>query len=124
MLVQQVALVPIDVPRPLTRIRLLWHQGATTELTVVRPHRMESVRTSPEVLAQIREAQTATVDNPIHPLNGQTLAVRRIVSAGRVRVLHAYHPDGGTIFLPGALQRPPPAWAGQRPGRPLLHRRR
>lgn len=55
LLVKQLALVPIDVPRAMTRVRLLWHTGATTEIEVVRPFRMESVRTPPDMLAQIRE---------------------------------------------------------------------
>ncbi len=36
-LVHEVALVPIDVPRRMTRIRILWHTGAVTEATVERP---------------------------------------------------------------------------------------
>lgn len=60
---------------------------------------------------------SVTVANPIHPLNGQTLTVRYIVRAGAVRVVHADHPDGGTIVLPESVLV---ADAGIDPGRHAL----
>ena len=38
--------------------------------------------------------------NPIHPLDGQTLPVRRTQVLGGIRVVIADHPEGGVIALP------------------------
>lgn len=65
LLVKQVALVPEDVPQQLTRLRILWHTGATTELIVERPRGMEALRTSTEVLDLIRELLAEHTDAEI-----------------------------------------------------------
>lgn len=44
--------------------------------------------------------------NPIHPLNGHTLAVRHVARIGGLRVVVAEHPDGGTLTLPGDAHAP------------------
>lgn len=42
---------------------------------------------------------TVTVANPIHPLNGQILAVRHVTCLAGVRVVVVEHPAGGTLTL-------------------------
>jgi hypothetical protein len=54
LLVQQIALVPEDLPRRQTRVRLLWHGGAATELTVDRPDKYDALATPPAILELIR----------------------------------------------------------------------
>lgn len=41
--------------------------------------------------------------NPIHPLDGQNLAVRHVTRLAGVRVVLAEHPDGGTLSLPESV---------------------
>lgn len=48
MLIQEVALSPIDLPERTTRIQVLWVTGATTDITVPRPGPGSAMRT-PEV---------------------------------------------------------------------------
>lgn len=46
LLVKQVALFPVESPTRQTRIAILWHTGATTELMVKRPTSREKLSTS------------------------------------------------------------------------------
>ncbi len=55
LLIQEVVLSPVDVPKRATRIRILWKTGAITELQTPRPTFSESRRTSPQVIAEIRQ---------------------------------------------------------------------
>lgn len=55
LLVRQVALTPIDSPSRQTRVDLLWHTGATTQLTVARPSRAEKFQTPQQVIEMIRQ---------------------------------------------------------------------
>jgi DNA invertase Pin-like site-specific DNA recombinase len=53
MLISQVTLTPIDVPQRVTRIQVLWHTGAVSELTVPRPADRARPRT-PELVEFVR----------------------------------------------------------------------
>jgi hypothetical protein len=55
MLVREVTLSPIDVPAPMTRVQVLWHTGAVSDLTVPRRRRGEGRITAPEAHAAIRQ---------------------------------------------------------------------
>jgi DNA invertase Pin-like site-specific DNA recombinase len=55
LLIQEVVLSPVEVPRRATRIRLLWKTGAITELLTPRPTLADSRRTSPQVIAAVRQ---------------------------------------------------------------------
>lgn len=44
LLVQQVALTPVDIPRRTTRIEILWHTGAVTDTTANRPRQFPARR--------------------------------------------------------------------------------
>ncbi|MBW1880784.1 MAG: recombinase family protein [Deltaproteobacteria bacterium] len=65
LLVRQVALVPEDVPRRQTRVRVLWHTGAVTELVVERPEKYDAIRTSPEVIQAIQQLMPNHTDAEI-----------------------------------------------------------
>jgi DNA invertase Pin-like site-specific DNA recombinase len=54
LLIQQVVLSPVDVPRRSTQIRLLWKTGATVELRVPRPSLEDTRRMPPQVIAEVR----------------------------------------------------------------------
>jgi DNA invertase Pin-like site-specific DNA recombinase len=54
MLVQQVTLTPIDVPRRLTRIQVLWCTGAVTDFTIPRPRWTTAHTTTEGALEMIR----------------------------------------------------------------------
>jgi len=55
LLVQQVALTPVEVPRRETEIRILWHTAATTELVVDRPRRVAGSPAPSDAVERIRE---------------------------------------------------------------------
>lgn len=88
LLIQQVALVPEDLPRRQTRVRILWHTGGTTEVLVDRPENHDIFRTPVDCIEIIRElmptqtdAQIAAVLTERHLLTGRrnpwtALAVR------------------------------------------------
>lgn len=65
LLVQQVALVPEDVPRRQTRARILWHTGSTTEVTVDRPENYEVLRTSAACIEIIQQLMSSHTDAQI-----------------------------------------------------------
>ncbi|QQR47396.1 MerR family transcriptional regulator [Myxococcus xanthus] len=54
LLIQEVVLVPLDVPQRSTRIRILWRTGAISELQVPRPCMDEARRMPPHVIGEIR----------------------------------------------------------------------
>jgi len=55
MVVQQVTLAPIEVPRRMTRVQVLWQTGATSDFTVPRKDKYVALITPPEALVHIRE---------------------------------------------------------------------
>ncbi len=71
MLVKQVALSPIESPGRQTRIAILWHTGATTELIVKRPTSGEKLSTPPQVIEAIRELTAGRTDAEIAELLNQ-----------------------------------------------------
>jgi DNA invertase Pin-like site-specific DNA recombinase len=54
-LVQEVALVPVDVPRRQTRVKVLWETGAVTEVLVERPSFDVAHTTAPATAERIRQ---------------------------------------------------------------------
>ena len=78
LLIQQVALVPEDLPCRQTRVRILWHTGGTTEVAVDRPENHDIFRTPADCIEIIRElmathtdAQLAAVLTGRHLLTGR-----------------------------------------------------
>jgi DNA invertase Pin-like site-specific DNA recombinase len=62
-LVQQIALTPVDGPPRQTRVQLLWHTEATTELVVPRPDKRERLRTPHVVVEAIARLTTGRTDD-------------------------------------------------------------
>ena len=67
----QVAITPVESPIRSTRIALLWHTGATTELMVKRPTTQEKLQTHPEIIEAVRELATGRTDAEIADLFNQ-----------------------------------------------------
>jgi DNA invertase Pin-like site-specific DNA recombinase len=65
LLVKQVAITPIDAPERSTRIQILWHTGATTELIATRPTMAEKLRTPNEVIQLVSELAMGRTDTEI-----------------------------------------------------------
>jgi hypothetical protein len=57
--IEAIALIPIEVPQRTTRLRVQWHSGAVTELVVPRPDRRHRLRTPDPAVARIREMAAA-----------------------------------------------------------------
>lgn len=55
MLVREVSLSPVDVPKRATCVRVLWQTGAVSELLVSRPSKGEAVATPPVLIERVRE---------------------------------------------------------------------
>lgn len=55
MLVSEVSLTPVDVPRRETRVQVLWQTGAVSDFTVPRPGKYLALSTPPQALALVRE---------------------------------------------------------------------
>lgn len=55
LVIEAVALHPIDVPKRTTRIRVQWNSGAVSELVIARPGQGERQMNAPEVVERIRE---------------------------------------------------------------------
>jgi len=55
LLVQQVSLTPVEVPQRTTLVQVLWHTGATTEITVDRPRYAAGKAAPGEAVERIRE---------------------------------------------------------------------
>jgi hypothetical protein len=64
LLIQEVVLVPVDVPQRSTRIRILWRTGATSELRVPRPTMDEARRMPSQVLEEIRRLARQHLSDP------------------------------------------------------------
>lgn len=95
LLVQQVALVPEDLPRRQTRVRLLWHTGGTTELTVERPENQDAFRTAPGCVAMIRQLMPTHTDAQLAAvLVGQHLRTGRGRPWTATAVCSARHANG------------------------------
>jgi DNA invertase Pin-like site-specific DNA recombinase len=73
LVIEAVALHPVDVPKRATRIRVQWHSGVVSELEVTRPGRGEQHKQAPEVVQSIRElARAGNHDDEIaQKLNAQ-----------------------------------------------------
>ena len=54
LVIEAIALAPIEVPRRATRVTVAWQSGAVTELEIPRPHRRELFRTPPASVERIR----------------------------------------------------------------------
>jgi len=65
LLVKQVAITPIDAPERSTRIQILWHSGAITELVATRPTIAEKLRTPNEVIQLVSELAMGRTDTEI-----------------------------------------------------------
>jgi hypothetical protein len=65
LLVNQVAISPVDSPTRQTQVKILWHTGATSELLVNRPSIQQKLGTSNEVVQAIRELATGRTDEEI-----------------------------------------------------------
>lgn len=55
LVIEAIALSPLDVPRRATRVRVEWKSGAVSELEVARPGRRDVRRPPPAVLQRIRQ---------------------------------------------------------------------
>lgn len=55
LVIEAVALSPVEVPRRVTQVRVQWQSGAETELEVPRPDRRARSRTPHEAQKRIRE---------------------------------------------------------------------
>jgi DNA invertase Pin-like site-specific DNA recombinase len=74
LLVKQVAITPIDAPERSTRVQILWHTGATSELIATRPTIAEKFRTPNEVIQLVEELAVGRTDSEIaHELNRRGL---------------------------------------------------
>ena len=76
LLVKQVAITPVDTPVRQTRIAILWHTGATTELFSERPSIKQKLATPSAVIQSIRELATSHSDTEI----AQSLNQRGLLS--------------------------------------------
>ena len=76
LLVQQIALVPEDLPRRRTRAKILWHGGKVTEVVVERPDKYTQFVTPPAVVAAIRDLMMDHTDKEI----AEILNERRILT--------------------------------------------
>jgi DNA invertase Pin-like site-specific DNA recombinase len=59
LVIEAVAINPVDIPRRSTRIVVQWRSGAVDELTIPRPHKGEYRANAPEAIERIRELATA-----------------------------------------------------------------
>ena len=65
LLVKQVALTPVEHPIRQTKLNILWHTGATSELFTNRPSIQQKLGTSVEVIQAIRELANGRTDAQI-----------------------------------------------------------
>ena len=65
LLVKQIALTPIDTPKRSTRIQILWHTGAISELIATRPTNADKYRTPKQVIQLIEELAPGRTDTEI-----------------------------------------------------------
>ena len=71
LLVKQVALSPVESPTRQTRIAILWHTEATTELMIKRPTTQEKLSTPTEVIDAVRKLAVERTDAEIAQLLNQ-----------------------------------------------------
>jgi hypothetical protein len=100
LLVQQVTVSPIEVPRLATRVQVLWQTGAVTELTIARPSKYTVFRTPDEALALIGElhrqqASDAAIADALNArgLRTGTGSSWSIAAVQRQRHAHGWHRD-------------------------------
>lgn len=55
LLIKQVAITPVESPIRQTHIAILWHTGATSQLSSERPSTLQRLTTPAEVIAAVRE---------------------------------------------------------------------
>ena len=65
LLVKQVGITPVDSPKRSSRIQILWHTGATTELVAMCPTTQDKLRTSQEVVQTVRDLAVGRTDSEI-----------------------------------------------------------
>lgn len=65
LLVKQVALTPVEHPVRQTKLNILWHTGATSELFTNRPSIQQKLGTPVEVIQAIRELAVGRTDTEI-----------------------------------------------------------
>jgi DNA invertase Pin-like site-specific DNA recombinase len=58
MVVQEISLSPVDIPKRATRVRVLWQTGALSEFLVSRPGQGECVMTPPQLVEAVRDLAT------------------------------------------------------------------
>jgi hypothetical protein len=55
MLVREIAVTPVEIPRRATCVKILWHTGQVSELLVARPSKGEAVTTPPALIERVRD---------------------------------------------------------------------
>lgn len=65
LLIKQIAITPVESPTRQTHIAILWHTGATSELSSERPSMAQKLGTPAEVIATVRELAAAHNDAAI-----------------------------------------------------------
>lgn len=65
LLIKQVAITPIDTPERSTRIQILWHTEAISELIATRPTNADKYRTPKEVIQLIEQLAPGRTDTEI-----------------------------------------------------------
>ena len=74
MLVCEVAVSVFDVPRPMTRVQILWQTGAISDFTIERKDKYSARATAPQAIALIEESFKTKTDEWIAAeLNGRGL---------------------------------------------------
>jgi len=127
LVIEAIAVHPVDVPKRTTRIRVQWTSGAISELTIARPGRGEALAHSEEVIERIRQLVAAELhdDEIAEQLNTEgmrtgtglawkedlvraarrTKGIERVVAdRPRMPPLPHQHPDG-RWSIPGAMAR-------------------
>jgi DNA invertase Pin-like site-specific DNA recombinase len=59
LVIEAIALSPIEVPRRATQVKVAWQSGTVTELEVPRPHRRQLFRTLPAAVERLRALAAA-----------------------------------------------------------------
>ena len=98
MLVKQVTLSPVEVPRLATRLQVLWQTGAVSDFTIARPSKYNVFRTTDEALALIEELyrQKLPDDMIAAQLNQRDLRTGKglpwtVAAVQRQRYAHGWH---------------------------------
>lgn len=98
MVVREVTLSPVDVPRRMTRVQVLWETGATSDFTVPRKDKYVALVTPPESLALLQKlfAANKTDSEIAKALNRRHLKTGRdqpwdIAAVRRVRYNHGLY---------------------------------